>query len=276
MVLSRLQNDRSFPLKWPTEAQISYCLEVAEIPKNSNDEQFLRRMFDGGPQRYVRRLRRLGFTEMESVLDAGSGFGQWSVVLAQLNQKVVAFDASPVRVAFLDCMVSELEIINVETHICELPNIPTPYTPFDGVFCFGTIFLSPWKTSLEKLVLSLAPESIFYVNANDLGWHLYLYETNWNSADDYLPRETLANSLLKTDTYIKQGTVSQTRGHIIVSAIELRLELKRFGFTSIRQGKDGVVSLNFLRKRFLRSRFFPGTYKGFDAVHEALASFQLR
>lgn len=258
-------------LKWPTNQQLAASIEAAGIRKDGNDGQFLQRVFSGGPQRYVRRLRRLGFEGRSSVLDAGSGFGQWSIILAQLNHQVFAFDTDPQRVAVLDFLLKELEITNVTTAVCKLPAIPPNYPMFDGVFCFGTIFLSPWKTSIRNLATALETGGLIYLNANDLGWYLRLYETNWNEAGDYMPRDYLAASLKKTSTYNEKGIVEPVRGHIIITRAELRNELEAIGFSFIRQGLDGAVSSSFAARRFRITRFFPGTYKSFDSVHEILA-----
>lgn len=258
-------------MRWPTEQQLESCIQSAGITRNSNDYQFLQRVYGGGPQRYIRRLRRLGFQEMSSVLDAGAGFGQWSIVLSQLNRNVFAFDANPERVNFLDLMLKELGIANVTTAVCELPDVPPSYPAFDGVFCFATIFLSPWKTSIRNLASALEPGGLIYVNANDLGWALHLYETKRNEAPDYSPGDYLVASLKKTATYKDGGTVEPVKGHIIITRLELKKELENLGFSSIRQGLDGAVSSSFANRRFPVTPFFPGTYKGFDSVHEVLA-----
>lgn len=247
-------------------------MEAARFVRHRNDGQFLWRVFSGGPQRYVRRLRRLGFEGKNSVLDAGSGFGQWSIILAQLNDQIFAFDSDPKRVAFMDSLLKELGITNVTTAVGKLPDIPLGYPMFDGVFCFGTIFLSPWKTSIRNLASALEPGGHIYVNANYLGWQLRLYETKPNEAEDYSPEESLLDSLKKTSTYKNEGKVDSTRGHIIITRAELKRECEAIGLSSIRQGPDGAVSSGFANRRFRITRFFPRSYKGWDTVHEVLAT----
>ena len=46
-------------------------------------------------------------------LDAGCGFGQWSLALASLNERVNACDVSQLRVDFLSDMVRQLDVTNV-------------------------------------------------------------------------------------------------------------------------------------------------------------------
>lgn len=262
---------RSSALKWPNQQQLEKCLESSGIAETSNDGQFLRRVFSGGPTRYIKRIRRLGFEEKKSVLDAGSGFGQWTIVFAQMNQSVLAFDASPVRIKFLDSLLQELDIENVHTSVCSLPDVPPEYDNLDGIFCFGTIFISPWISSLEKLSSILAPQGTLYVNANDIGWHLYLYETDRNKTADYNPGDSLLDSLARTRAYKRGDETLDLKGQIIISRPELRQKLEDLGFASIRQGRDGQIHNGFLRGRFLSPQLFPARYKGFDAVHESLA-----
>lgn len=258
-------------MKWPNQEQLQKLMQASGIAQESNDGQFLLRVFSGRPTRYIKRIRRLGFEEKKSVLDAGSGFGQWTIVLAQMNQSVLAFDASPVRINFLDSLLQELSIKNVQTSVCSLPDIPLEYHHVDGVFCFGTIFISPWIASLEKLSSTLAPGGTLYVNANDIGWHLYLYETMRNKTADYNPGESLLDSLARTRAYKNGDETPDLKGQIIISRPELRQKLEELGFASIRQGRDGQTQQGFVRGRFLSPRLFPARYKGFDAVHEALA-----
>lgn len=258
-------------MNWPSLEVIDDCMQASGIRLDSNDGQFLRRVFSERPERYLRRLKRIGFHNRGLILDAGCGFGQWTVALAQLNHRVTAFDADSTRIQFLNLLLERLGILNVETYESKLPEIPRTNSFFDGIFCFGTVFLSPWELSLTNFASSLADGGLLFVNANDIGWHLYLFETGHNETRDYMASESLMHSLIRTSDY-KRGTgTGAEKGQVIIKKAEFAHKLSELGLSVISRGEDGRAVLGTTRRRFLRTRFFPGTYKGFDAVHEVLA-----
>src|SRR5437016_11395784 len=66
-----------------------------------NDRAFFRRMFAKPIAHYCERLRAVGFEGHSRVLDAGAGFGQWTLACAALNGSVVGFDIDPRRMGVL-------------------------------------------------------------------------------------------------------------------------------------------------------------------------------
>ena len=71
-----------------------------EVLSSSNidsdlDKQCIQRNFnDGDLEKYKHRLKAIGFESINGpVLDAGCGFGQWSIVLRDLNSKVIGTKA---------------------------------------------------------------------------------------------------------------------------------------------------------------------------------------
>ena len=46
-----------------------------------NDKLFIQRVFSKGLDSYINRLEAIGFTKKSKVLDAGCGYGQWSIAL---------------------------------------------------------------------------------------------------------------------------------------------------------------------------------------------------
>ena len=44
---------------------------------------------------HIRRLIGIGFNDQGKVLDAGCGYGQWSIAIESLNNDVVGIDMEP-------------------------------------------------------------------------------------------------------------------------------------------------------------------------------------
>ena len=58
------------------------------------EQLFLQRVYAKETSLSEARLRQYGLANLNNVLDAACGFGQWTLPLARLNQKVVATDIS--------------------------------------------------------------------------------------------------------------------------------------------------------------------------------------
>lgn len=256
-------------LKWPNQKMIDYFLKSSSIDFNSNDISFLNRVFQTSPKIYEKRLEMIGFKNLNRVIDAGCGFGQWSLILSQLNTKVVSLEKDEKRLIFLKFIMEELGILNIKLE-CELLPISSKFdTNFDGIFCYGTLPLLDWRKALEQFSGLLRKGGKIYVNANDIGWYLFTFESGWNSTRDFNSRHSLIKTLLETEFYLSHNVKSSSDSHILITMKELQSELDSLGFTSIKQGIEGSVTEHCI-PRFTKHSLLLGEYKGFDAVHEAL------
>jgi methylase of polypeptide subunit release factors len=81
---------------------------------NSNEALFFARMYSEGLGRYFKRLERIKFQNLKSVLDAGCGYGQWAIALSMMNQRVLACDIDQDRLLFLEKLINLLGIKNIK------------------------------------------------------------------------------------------------------------------------------------------------------------------
>jgi precorrin-6B methylase 2 len=256
-------------LKWPNKKMIDYFLKNKSIDLNVNDINFLNRIFQTSPKIYEKRLEKIGFKNLNNVIDAGCGFGQWSLILSQLNTKVVSIEKDEKRLMFLKFIIEELGISNISL-MCELLPISSKFeTNSDGIFCYGTLPLLDWRKALEQFSSLLRKGGKLYVNANDIGWYLFTFETGWNSTTDFDSRRSLIKTLLETEFYLRHNMKSSRDSHILITMKELQSELYSLGFTNIRQGIEGSIK-DICKPRITKHSLLLGKYKGFDAVHEAL------
>ena len=80
---------------WISENEINAVSEGL----SQRDSLFFNRIYAGGLQKYIDRLEAIGFSgQGANVLDAGCGFGQWSLAMSSLIGYVVGIDVSAVRV----------------------------------------------------------------------------------------------------------------------------------------------------------------------------------
>ncbi len=254
--------------------QLKYIL--AEV-KNSlqkkigdNDSKFIDRIFENGLEKYLNRISRIGFENKERVLDAGCGFGQWSLSLASKNNNVFSCDSSSIRIEFIKDLCKSLEIKNIYLSLANLNSLEYPDNYFDAVFCYGVIFLTPWKETIGQFRRILKPGGKIYVNFNDIGWYLFLWETEHNKATDYDPKLVASKAFLQTIRY-ERNQLSYVKGdHYIISTNEMREFLNKNGFKQIQSGPEGSVTLE--NKTIPNEPFFKDEYKGMPCVQELLAT----
>ena len=246
------------------EVSVRYAAQIC-----ANDKLFIQRVFQGGLQKYIDRLTAIGFSKRHHVLDAGCGFGQWSLALASLNECVEACDISQLRIDFLDDVVRQLGAANLDTKTSGIDIMPYPDNFFDLIFCYGVIFLTPWRQSLRELSRVLKPGGKLYVNANGLGWYNYLWNEEYNKTDDYDPKAVAAQAFADTLNYEREG-VHKLGMNLIIDPESLRSELQLNGFVNVQQGNEGELHLN--HDAAAPKPFFRGEYYGQDGVHEAVCT----
>ena len=247
---------------------------VKEIVAEHNDIldklslEFLERVYSKDMSVYINRLRAIGFHDLEKVLDAGCGFGQWSIGLAVLNKKVTSLDVATDRLMILDKIAKENNFTGIETKRGVLDELPFEESSFDGIFCYGAIFLTAWKKTIREFARVLKKGGMLYVNADGLGWYLQLWEHMPNKSEDYDPKECAAYALYNTFKYEKNESFFQKFG-LIIEPEELAEELEKSKFKIIEKGDEGTINLK--QKDIKIEPFFKGVYEGKTGVFEILA-----
>lgn len=234
-----------------------------------NSGRFLGRIYGTDLSVYGRRLEAVGFSGRERVLDAGCGFGQWTLALAGMNGAVVGLDIFQDRVDFVRDAAAALGLANVRVEQGSIEALPFPDRDFDAVYCYGTIFLTRWRQSLAELCRVLKPGGTIYLNANGIGWYKHLWINEPNKASDYDPRERTAKVFLNTWRYAR-GEDVEPGMDILISPEDLEEALRGYGCPNIRIGGEGRLRVPGFSGEEPRA-FFQETYLGDVGVYEALA-----
>lgn len=237
---------------------------ISALNLSQRDLEFLERIYDKGLSPYTNRLKQYGFERFEKVLDAGCGFGQWSLSLAQLNTEIHSCDADPKRVEFLKKVAAENGLNHIHPRQAFIDNLPYKNESFDAVFCYGVIFLTPWKKSLSELVRILKPGGKLYVNANGLGWYKHLWYTNHNKTDDYDPQLIAANAWRDTYNY-NNGLDVQFPCNLIIEPTEFMIEAEQLGLSNLEWDGEGLLG-----KPNNKKVFFQKEYLGDLGVYEMI------
>ncbi len=233
-----------------------------------NDAAFLARVYSRPIEDYAARLAGWGFSDLGRVLDAGCGFGQWSAGLAQQNQAVESVDVSEERVEVVRAVAEALELPGLSACPSRLDTLPFPDAHFDGVFCYGVLFLTGWREALAELTRVLAPGGLLYLNANGFGWYRHMWYDQPNRALDYEPREHVARVFDNTWRYERGLPIEEGFG-ILIEPEELEAELDGLDYGAIERGAESELSRPADGSSF--EPFFPGRYGEELGVYELLA-----
>jgi len=231
-----------------------------------NGASFCQRVYQQDQTVYQDRVRAIGFSGKERILDAGCGFGQWSLALAHHNQHVTSVDVDGSRLMFLQDLVDTLAL-NIEVKWSSFTETGFDDNHFDAIFCYGVIFVSDWKQGVQEFHRILKPGGNLYFTFNDIGWYLHQWLGKPNAASNHDPSESAAKSFLNTWRYKKYGTLPES-GQIMITDDECETELSLAGFKDISFAADGQLRVDPSIKT---TSFFPEDYDGFPGIREVLA-----
>ncbi len=250
-----------------TDSAVRQAVTLGEGELEGSDLDFYRRVWSTPLDDYRARLRALHFTGMESVLDAGAGFGQWTMCLSELNRQVYAVDSSPTRVKAVQAIVQELDIANVAVSHQSIEALSFPDGVFDGIFCYSVLYMTDHRKTLHQFARVLKPGGLLYICSNGLGWYVYNLVRGPNSSPHFKPRRLAASTMAHSLAFAVSGNKNPAK-HLILSGMQLRNYLELNGFEVNALGGEGTVNVS--RERDIR-RFYVSRYYGLEGIYEVLA-----
>jgi len=217
--------------------------EHGEALPSPRDRDFLYRVYNSGLDFYLRRLSAIGFTDHKSVLDAGCGFGQWSLALASLNQHVFAIDYDSKRVRVGNAIADQLDKRNVAFTAGSIDALPYDDETFGAIFCYSTLYQTNYAATLWEFHRVLAPGGLFYISTNDWGWYLYNLTSGHNPSRDFNPRKYALATIINTIRY--KVSRKYTKGKDLVTPMKALLELlQSLGFENLTAAGEGQLRKN--------------------------------
>lgn len=238
---------------------------LAEVPSQWERDVF-RRVYSTSQSTYVQRLRRIGFSGRSHVLDAGSGYGQWSLALAEVNERVTAMDLSSHRSKILRATAGQQGVRDLSVARGRLEQLPFADQAFDAVFSYSAVFFTELGSTLPEVARVLRPGGLFYLTANDIGWYIYNLIEGHHSAVDRSTRRAAVLALLNGVRHFLGWRPHAGEMFIPVSA--MRRALVDAGFRDVRTAEEGTLGSDTVGAR----PFFAGRKYGLLSVYEVLCS----
>jgi SAM-dependent methyltransferase len=233
---------------------------------SERDRLFLERVGSDGLDRYRRRLAAIGFTGLGDVLDAGAGFGQWSMALAETSRRVTAIDHSGDRVAAARVLARAYS--NIGFDVGSVAALPYADRSFDAVFSYSVIYYTDVRRTVGEFARVLRPGGRLYICSNGPGWYLHNIVSNPNASRDFSPRAYGVRTFCKTVRYRALGTPPAAGGSVVTGIAYLGRLLARSGIEVIGAGPEGSLRLSPSSPPPVP--FFRGRYLGLECVSEWL------
>ena len=233
-----------------------------------NDLVFYRRVWSTDIDVYRARLKAIGFMGMQNVLDAGCGMGQWTICLAELNEKICAIDYSSKRIEIVRQLTDKFEMTNIETKCNSIDSLDYPDNYFGGIFCYSVLYMTDYRKSLQEFYRVLKPNGKLYVCTNGLGWYLYNVMSPHNPTEDYDPVIDSINAIENSFSFLSLGK-HQPGKHLFIPSSLLLKELNVIGFNNVRVGAEGTLKSDYEQNV---ESFFASEYRGIECVYEILAN----
>lgn len=208
---------------------------------------------------YEQRIRALDFVGMKNVLDAACGNGQWSVVLASLNENVCGIDIQADSVQVASRLAAAHGYTNTTFTCASMDQLPYPDAHFDALVCYSAMMYTDYAKTLREFHRVLKPGGKAYISVDSTGWLIHLLldkgirELSW--ADTVMYGKRL---VFRFYNQLK----GRTKNPVITRGYFKRL-IEHSGFNIIKMGPEGSITID---KRYKPIARYPRKKYGFETI----------
>jgi SAM-dependent methyltransferase len=181
---------------------------------------------------YENRLRRLGFSHRERVLDLACGMGQWTLALARQNHAAVGVDKSMPRLMLATALAKDHLVDNVEFCWSRIEALPFESASFDAVFCYGAFMFGRRDETIREFARVLKPDGVLYLNANGWGWYLWRFQ---RALTGKLPVSHIPGIVM-----VLMSSIVRAQRNVAYTPAGLKRMLSH-DFTIVEEGSEGSI-----------------------------------
>jgi SAM-dependent methyltransferase len=124
---------------------------------NPYGNAFAEGSFKSGTAKYRDEVLQWGFTGLGKVADVGSGYGRWSVFLAEVNDFVCGYDWNEDAVALARKLCAHFGLDNTKFEATDITALTADAGQFDGVWCYNTMQFVDRRNTLDAINSILKP-----------------------------------------------------------------------------------------------------------------------
>jgi len=235
--------------------------------ENKASREFFKRIYTTPLDVYKERLHLLNFEKHKTVLDAGCGFGQWTMALSELNANVYAIEADFSRMMITKTVSEVRKRKNIIFNLASTEKLPFLDDSFDAIFSYSVLYSTDFKKTIKEFYRVLKPKGSVYIVTNEFGWYLKRIITNYNSTPDYNSRKEAIKTIFSSIKFALTNK-HQSGTDVITTIGKINSTLKLTGFKNIICKPEGNIQLNSnVKKR----PFYSPKYLGFPTIFEVMA-----
>ncbi len=231
------------------------------------ERQFFERVYSKPISVYQNRLSRISLNNKSLVLDAGCGFGQWTIALSRLNKDVIGMDIDISKLKIAMLKAKEETNDNIEFEIASSENLPFKDEKFNAIICYSVIYRTDFQKSLREFYRVLKPKGIVYIVTNGIGWYLYNLLTGHSSAKDFNARKHAIQTIFRSFRYKLTKKTNRFEGDLIIPPESFLNEMRSIGFKNVVMGPEGHIKID----NNSEFSFYPKKFLGLTNVYEVLA-----
>jgi len=252
-------------MKKMTKKNLDELIEKNTSNLNGFEKEFFKRMWSSDEQIYIDRLQAIGFENLNNVLDAGCGFGQWTIQLSKLNKNVQGVELVKDRIKTTNNIKKFYNKKNLNVYEGSISKLPFKSNSFDGIFCYSAIYFTDYEETLKEFFRVLKPKGKLYFCTNDYGWYLYNLIEGHNPSKYFSQRKMARDTFLNTLKIIFNLEIPSGSQRILTKNKVIEI-LKKNGFINIIDEKEGGI--NFTQTQI--KNFYPKKKYGLTNVYEIL------
>lgn len=209
---------------------------------------------------YKKRLLKIGFDNMDRVLDAGAGMGHWSVALSSMNKLVDAIDINDVQIKIMNSLLSGMNVENCTIYNMTIDNLKFERECYDGIFCNGVIMFADVKKAISEFSRVLKKGGKMYIEYSSYGWYLDYILSRWLIHGDVVSGKTGIRYLFRMLLgYNSSIAIREKWFHDIIKSNNMKI---------VDYGGSSEVSINGNSK--VRP-MYPSKLYGLPAIREVVA-----
>jgi|GEM_PF-5428232 len=126
-------------------------------PRDPYDNAFLAGGFREGAAYFRDAVRKWGFADLGVVADIASGYGRWSMFLAEANEGVHGFERNSAAVRLSRNIAARFGLDNAAFEVADVTALPCEDGVFDGAWCFNVMQFVDRKLTLAQMHRILRP-----------------------------------------------------------------------------------------------------------------------